>query len=487
MTPSRPSPSDRLLLVGLDVGSTTCSVLVASARLLSNCVTGRRELGEVRPLFRPEPAFTPFADGLLDADALARQVDDWLRAAGVDPGEIAAGGALVTGLAARAANAQAIARLVRARFRDALVAVADDPCLESWLAFMGNTLGLSRAEPARPFINLDVGGGTTNLAWGLAGDVRQCGCYYVGARHVQVEPGTYRVRSLSSFGEALLAGLGIRAGPGDELAPCDVQAIVGYYVALLEAVATGAPLPPPAGLAQLHCQAAFAAPRDCDSPPVVTLSGGVGELAYRFARGEALPPATAFGDLGVDLARKICQSRVLGKYLAEYIPAGLGRATVQGLTLHNVEISGATIFLPRPDMLPLADLPVLGFCGPATSDRDLAALFGLAAKSSAGACLRVNIDQPTAAAVKAFGTRLAEQLQQVAFPAGQPLVFLTAGNMGKTLGQYATQWGRLPRSLIVVDELPARNAHFASLGRACHNIVPVTFHGLDPGQENAPP
>ena len=58
-----------LLLAGLDVGTTTTSLMAASARLVRNCVTGRNELGDVVPLFRPEPVFTPFRGELLDIES----------------------------------------------------------------------------------------------------------------------------------------------------------------------------------------------------------------------------------------------------------------------------------------------------------------------------------------------------------------------------------------------------------------------------------
>jgi ethanolamine utilization protein EutA len=53
-----------------------------------------------------------------------------------------------------------------------------------------------------------------------------------------------------------------------------------------------------------------------------------------------------------------------------------------------------------------------------------------------------------------------------------------ASNIGKTLGSYATHWGRLPIDLIVIDEVPPRTAHFASLGSLCNNVVPVSFFGM---------
>ena len=481
--------SPALYLVGFDVGSTTTSVMVAAARLVKNCVTGRNELGDVTPLFRPDPVFTPFHNEVLDLARLEQQLDAWLAAARIDPARVAGGGALVTGLAARSANAAAVKQLVKRRFRDAVVAATDDPCLESWLAFMGNTLDLSRAEPGRPFINLDVGGGTTNVAWGVAGEVHRCGCYYVGARHVQVEPGTYCVRGLSPFAIALLAELGINGAAGTTLRPRDRDGLLAFYVGLLEAVVTGRPPPRPGAVARQHCQAPFMPPvapypgiRNGD--PVITLSGGVGELAYRDARGEPLPGTTAFGDLGIDLAQRISASPLLGKDLKTHIPAGLGRATVHGLTAHSTEISGATLFLPLPEILPLTDLPILGTIGSETGDEEILGLLTLAERAAEGASLRVELKAVDTASVKALGQRLAVLLEKGRGAVRSPIVLLTAGNIGKTLGQYATRWGQFEAPLVVIDEIPDRKAHFATIGAPHQGLVPVSFHGLAGEQAN---
>ncbi|MSR56618.1 MAG: reactivating factor for ethanolamine ammonia lyase [Planctomycetaceae bacterium] len=470
-------------LVGLDVGSTTSSLLVASARLIRNCVTGRNELGEVAILFRPAPVFTPFNKDELAIEQLARQLDDWLAAAGLNPQTVTSGGALVTGLAARATNAAAVRRMVRDRFPQSVVARADDPCLESWLAFMGNSLALSRAEPTRPFINLDIGGGTTNIALGRDGEVGRCGCYYVGARHVQVEPGTYRIRSLSPFAKTMLSDLRISAQPGDELTDGDLRAILEFYVGLLEAVVVGRCRNDESSTASQHTQVEFVLPADAvvgngDRRGVVTLSGGVGELAYRCAQGLPLPDTTSFGDLGIDLARRLCESPVLSRDLRSHVPAGLGRATVHGLTVHSTEVSGATLYLPRPELLPLADLPILGSLDGDTTDADLCALLDVAARCSAGVCLRVRLPNDAATSVRALGTRLAVALERFDFPASKPLVLLAEGNIGKSLGHYATRWGQAATSLIVLDEMPARIAHLATIGAPHEQLVPVSLYGL---------
>ena len=150
-----------LKLVGLDFGSTTCSAVVAGARLHEDRLTGRRELVEVTPRYRSELAFTPFVERpdapdepdedneLIDLEAAARLLDGWLAAGDVRGPELFGGGALITGLCARKANAARLAELVRARLGEAVIATADDPCLESLVAFLGSCGELSRGEPQR--------------------------------------------------------------------------------------------------------------------------------------------------------------------------------------------------------------------------------------------------------------------------------------------------------------------------------------------------
>ena len=64
-------------------------------------------------------------------------------------------------------------------------------------------------------------------------------------------------------------------------------------------------------------------------------------------------------------------------------------------------------------------------------------------------------------------------------PPTRPLVLLATGNFGKTLGQYATRWGQADASIIVIDEVPNRSAHFATIGKPHNGLIPVSFHGLE--------
>jgi ethanolamine utilization protein EutA len=509
--------SDEVDLLGLDFGTTTSSAVVATAALTRSAVTGRMELSRISERYRSDMVFTPLRDDdRLDEQQVEVLLDAWLAAGAVRREHLFGGGALLTGLTAQKENAAALVRLIRGRLGDALVATADDPCLESWLAFMGSCAGLSRAFPQQPILNLDVGGGTTNLALGVNGEVLHTGCLFVGARHVRVVPGTYRIVRLSRYARALLDALGVPKGPGDSLTDGEVHALVGYYVGLLEAAVTGVAEPFQTSVGRLHQQVPFrpvsfllsrsmALPsrvvsRDpfghygtaleshatdvSDSAhrpaaAAVTFSGGVGELIYAHVQGKPWPPTTHYGDLGIDLAQRIVGTPFWSQHLEKWRPASAGRATVYGLLRHSTEVSGSTLFLPRPEVLPLADVPILGGLNGSSTDEHLHHLVDLIRRSPRGGCVQVSLGTHEAAAVRAVGERFAAALQQTAFPPQHPLVLLVRENLGKVLGHYVTQWGTLPLNLVVIDEVAVRNAQYVQLGPLHSQVVPVSFYGLN--------
>jgi ethanolamine utilization protein EutA len=471
--------SETVQLVGLDFGITTSSAVVASARLHRAAPTGRVELREVRERYRSPLVLTPLdADDHLDLPRLEAHLDAWLAAGDVRPAEVFGGGALLTGLTAKQANAAALVSLVRRRLGGALIATADDPCLESWLAFLGSCGGLSRAHPHQLILNLDIGGGTTNLALGKAGEVLRTGCLFVGARHIQVGPGGYRLVKLSRQARALLDHLGVRKGPGDWLTVAEVEAVLAFYLGLLQAAAAGEPGPFEAAVARLHEQVPFRLPAGVGDL-AVTFSGGVGELIYAHLQGQPWPPTTHFGDLGIDLARRLVGSPAWSGHLRRFQLASAGRATVYGLLRHSTEVSGSTLFLPRPEVLPLVDVPILGSLGPASSAEQVRNLVGLVRCSARGGCLRVAVGGQGAEAVRGLGATIARALRETSFPADRPLVLLVQENLGKVLGHYVTQWGALPVEVVVIDEVTLRDAQYAHLGAPRGPVVPVSFYGLN--------
>jgi ethanolamine utilization protein EutA len=475
-------------LVGLDFGTTTSRCVAATARVSRNAITGRHELSDVREVFRSPVVLTPFAAEGLETRRLEGYLDAWLAAARADGAEIFGGGALVTGLAAQQSNSPTLIELIRSRVKDVLVAAADDPCLEAWLAFQANAGALSRAQPDRWVINLDIGGGTTNIALGRAGEVARTGSLFVGARHIEVVPGSYRIVRLSRYARAVLDHLVIAAEPGDTLDPQQVAAILDWQIALLESALAGDRTVFNAPTARLHEQVAFEPPADLADAgdlhsPLYCLSGGVGELVYEILRTNQLPPTTQFGDLGTDLAARLAASPPwaarLAARLVESSPEHAGRATVYGLLLYATQISGSTVYLPDPAVLPARDVPILGRVNSDSTVGEIGDILHLVRHSAVGGCVVVSLEQSDAATVRAVGERFAMAIRAAALPAATPLVLLARENVGKALGGYVSQWGATPLRLIVLDEIEPLEARYVQIGTLRDGVVPVSFYGMN--------
>lgn len=467
---------ERVTLLGLDFGSTTSSALVVSAQV-SHAITGRLELGEVKIEYRCDPVLTPFLGQSINMPEITLLVQDWLKQSGVSVNTLFSGGSMITGLAAQADNAKALSQLITSIMGDSVIATADDPCLESWLAFMGSCSALSRYHADTSIINLDIGGGTTNVALGVNGDVLETGCYFIGARHFQFAPGSYQIIAMSSYGMALLDALNIHKGIGATLRADECTKIITFYVSALEAIVLGIDdffkLP----IVIKHCQVAIHLASYTQSS--ITFSGGVGELIYQYISGNILPSTTFFGDFGIDLAKAIVNSPILSANLKTCVPEHKGRATVVGLTLHSTEISGNTVYLPNPDYLPLRDLPIIAKLGLNASNQQWHNALILAAKRQHGACIQIidlNIDTPNQ--LKLLAQNIKNSLATSKYPQYQPLVILLQPNIGKALGNYVSEWGQSQYNLIVIDEVALRNAHFVHIGRLHQQMIPVSFFGI---------
>lgn len=474
------SLKNQVYLLGLDFGSTTSSALVASATI-SRSVTGRMAFDEVSIIYRSTPVFTPLMDGKIDLSAVSQLLHQWLTESAIRAEQLFSGGSIITGLAAQAENIAALQSLIKNTVGDSMIATADDPCLESWLAFMGSAASLSRYHSNEVILNLDIGGGTTNAAIGMNGDVQATGCYFIGARHFQFVPGSYKLVAISNYGQALLDDLTIDKQIGDLFTEDERAKIVQYYVHALEAIALSEIGFFDTKSAQLHTQVALKTSHLAISkkPAKITFSGGVGELIYQLISGAELPSTTYFGDFGIDLAQAITQSPILSADLKTYTPENKGRATLYGLTLHNTEISGHTLFLPKPEILPVSNLPIIAKLSLGMPAEQWRSAFMLAAKQSHGACIQiVNLGSPSLAQTRNLAEAIQNHFLACKYPENQMLVILVEANIGKALGQYCSKWGEIMPHLIVIDEVPFRHAQFVQLGRLHQQMLPVSFYGM---------
>jgi ethanolamine utilization protein EutA len=472
--------TQRVILLGLDFGSTTSSALIASAKVARSSVTGHMQLDDVQVIYKSEPVFTPFTKKSIgqniDTEKVAHLIAHWLDESGVSIKDIFSGGSMITGLAAQTDNAAALSKLILEMVGESVIATADDPCLESWLAFMGCCGTLSRYHADAPIINFDIGGGTTNIALGVNGDVLQTGCYFIGARHFQFVAGSYELTAMSSYGEALLKSLNFNKKIGETLSAIECEKIIAFYINALESIITGDKDFLNSPIAQKLTQVTIEIQPKIK--PKITFSGGVGELLYKISANESLPATTFYGDFGIDLATAISRSALLSADLKTCVPEHKGRATVVGLTLHSTEISGNTVYLPKQDCLPLRDMPIIAKLAADSSIEQWQNALALAAKRQSGACIQITACNNSLEQVRALASLIQHALKANIHAPSQPIVLLLEANIGKALGNYVSDWGQLDYNLIVIDEVTLRDAHFVHIGRTHQGMIPVSFYGL---------
>ncbi len=461
-----PMSGSSVFLLGLDIGSTTTHLMIAEADLLKNCVTGRMEFNAPKILFKSEPIFTPFQENEIDLKKLSDQISHWLNQSKINLKNLVGGGAIVTGLASKKNNALKIKAMVKQLVSESIVATAEDPHLESWLAFKGNCTGLLKNEK---ILNFDIGGGTTNLAIGDSEEVQSTGCLFIGARHFQFKPGTFQLTGVTEYGQRLLTHLKIQKKIGEELEQNQITQIVTEYVSALEEIAQDKPSE---RLEKLYDYSVALKLKSSTNHCTIVFSGGVAELLYRYAKGEMPNQKTSFGDLGEELALGILQSKILSHDLKRVVPTNSGRATVFGMTLYQVEVSGTTTYISDHSLLPLEDIPIVTTLDLSLKDDQLIPKIKIL--TSAGSVVGAYLICNPSNAREQFShfANIFQALPETKF------VFFLENNLGKTFGNYLTDWGKSSLKCIVIDEVPLKSAQFASLGRMLQNSIPVSFYGM---------
>ena len=175
----------------------------------------------------------------------------------------------------------------------------------------------------------------------------------------------------------------------------------------------------------------------------------------------------------------ISNSVLLSANLKTCIPENKGRATVVGLTLHSTEISGNTLYLPKPDCLPLRDMPIIAKLVADSAIEQWHSAFSLAAKCQHGACIQIMAVEYSLEHVRVLALQIRNALQTSQYAPLQPLLILVEANIGKALGNYVSDWGQSQYNLMVIDEVTLRDAHFVHVGRLHQGMIPVSFFGLN--------
>jgi len=346
--------SERITLnsVGIDIGSSTSHLIFSrltlrrqGVALSSRFVVINREIIHESPIL-----LTPYVDKTtIDTNQLGDFIHEAYRNAGLTPEDIDTGAIIVTGEAAKKKNAEAIAALFSAEAGKFVCATAGHN-LEAILAAYGSGAVHMTYHEGGDFtvMNVDVGGGTSKIAIVQGGKVIDTCAVEVGARLVAMDANGV-INRLEDTALKIGKMAGVNLSLGAKMSEEDKEKFSQRLCDALFEVMERGTLSPEVQTLLLTPNLEYA-----DPIHAVIFSGGVSEFIYGYEKRN-------LGDLGVHLGRRIrARANRLGGGNVPLRPAEVRiRATVIGASQYTVQVSGNTIYLSDPDLLPLRNLQVV--------------------------------------------------------------------------------------------------------------------------------
>ena len=458
--------SERLLSVGLDVGTTSTQMILSELKVENRAGSfsvPEMEIAQRKILYKGAVHFTPLLHGeLVDTGALRKLVEAEYAAAGVRREDVDTGAIIITGETSRKENARAVLQELSGFAGDFVVATAG-PHLESVLAAKGAGAVDFSQRTGKNVLHMDIGGGTSNLAWIRDGKIVNTGCLNVGGRLLKLDE-----NGKITYVSPVLHGI-CELKVGDIPGEAQLRHIADTLVSALEMAAglrTKTEL-----LAHLTTKESVIASQSADwrgNPAdgnwVISFSGGVADCI------DTRHNTLAFGDIGPVLGHAIRESRLCGR---EYV---LGsetiRATVIGAGCHSAQLSGSTVFC-RNVTLPLKNLQTL----PVPEElQESAALSGWIRSALS------RQDGRTVLALKGFPSPSYPQVtalaQAIAGAVEGDILLCVEQDMAKALGQAIAAHVGSGRAILCIDRVKLGDESYLDVGAPVGPALPVVVKTL---------
>lgn len=471
---------EKILTVGIDLGTSTTQMILSELTVenfASSFAVPRVSISDKKVVFKSEIIFTPLINQQeIDVEQLKQFITDQYQKAGIKKEAIQLGAVIITGETARKSNASNVLSALSGYAGDFVVATAG-PDLESIIAAKGAGIHLLSKKEVYPIANLDVGGGTTNLAVFENGEVIDTGCFDVGGRLIKYDPETLKIYYISPKIQTIIEKEQLDLKVGGRLNESALKPIIQILTEVLENSVGLLPLNPYFELLVTHHP--LQQKRDL---PALTFSGGVADF-IRASLGES---PYQFGDIGIYLGRSLYYSRLF-KEKRVFQTSETIRATVVGAGSHTAEVSGSTVTF-HEKVLPIQNLPIVKL---ATDDErqsierfaeliqekinwqkteDETPMVALALDGIRNPKF-TDIQNYAQAIIRGMSEQIAKQM---------PLIILVYEDMAKALGQSLIALLPEEYPLVCLDSVKVENGDYIDIGQSVAEgtVLPVIVKTL---------
>jgi ethanolamine utilization protein EutA len=472
---------EEIISAGIDIGTSTTKIVISKFSLM-NVAGGthmpRIEIIDKEVLYRSPIYRTPLrSPTTIDMEAIEKLVQSEYEKAGVQSKDIKTGAVIITGETATKKNAEEMVHHLSDHAGEFLVATAG-PDLEGIIAAKGSGAYQYSKKTGRTIANIDIGGGTANVAVYKSG--RLCGTctLHIGGRLIEFAEG--RIQSLSPPVKTLLEQQKGSISVGHVYAEKEIKAVTNYMADVIARMLTRSLTEADQVLLLGH------EPNWSEKIEAIMFSGGISECIYQHE--SSSEGGNPYHDIGVMLAGSLQESEDLKRW-PWIVPEETVRATVLGAGTQTTEISGATIQVESKE-LPVRNLPVYqirfgyelqtGLKQLNEAVKEAVDMFDSQEEGQNFALYLTEFPHLGFHDIQELASSLLQAVKQKPNQ-NQPLVIVLESDHAKVLGQ-TIQVQHPGQSVICIDQIKVEHGDYLDIGRVLQtSVVPVviktlTFH-----------
>lgn len=385
----------------------------------------------------------------------------------VNKEEIATGAVIITGETARKENAEEVSKNLSEYLGDFVVATAG-PKLESLLAGFGSGAADLSKQLNRRIINLDIGGGTTNVAIFNCGECEKTFALDIGGRLIKFNE-EREIIYISKRIKFIIKELGVSIEIGKKAEIAELEAICKKLAQSLLEVCCLKEISN--DTKKLFISDGF----EISKNDYISFSGGVGEYIGKINENITIEDALKHNDIGLILGKYI--NREFEKFEHMLLsPKERIRATVIGAGNHSLTISGSTIAFDKA-ALPLKNIPIIK---PFEGYEDLNGIYTVGIQKvhmyedTFVALSLIGPKSPSYEEIKLMGNEIIKLFEDI----NGPIIVILENDFAKALGQVISLNLKENRTVICIDKISTKNGDYIDIGIPIGDSIPVVIKTL---------
>ena len=470
---------EKILSAGIDIGTSTTQLVFSNITIentASSFTVPRILIVDKEIIYRSDIHFTPLKNlTTINSEKVREIIEKEYEKAGVSPDDVKTGAVIITGETARKENASEVLTTLSGLAGDFLVATAG-PDLESIIAGKGAGADRISKEKMCTVVNIDIGGGTSNLAVFKHGETIDTGCLDIGGRLIKVDKDTKKILYIAPKIKKLAENIGMNIKEGEIADISKIRPIVKEMVKLME---QSVGIQPKTDMYEMIITNKGIKNYKID---YITFSGGVADYIY----GDDHSDYFKYGDIGVLLGEEIKNSIII-KELNLASAVETIRATVVGAGSHTTDISGSTITYTE-DIFPIKNLPILklskddeakGFNGIREAIKEKLKWFTLENEVQQVAIALNGLKSPSFVEIQELSKSIIDGMEEL-IAKDFPMFIIVENDIAKVLGQTIHRQLNFKKQVVCIDSIKVENGDYIDLGKPLANgqVLPVVIKTL---------